>query len=155
VAADRRPLTLPRTRGLAIGPRQIENEALDDLEQLVDFLRVAEPRDAPILVLTNEALIPLLAGRSELFEQQSYSFFLAGWGMLPRSGLRQLDSEPMLDLLRATPEVLVVHRRDATAANLRRSLPRIRRFVEKNFEVVDRFGVYHVLRRADRAGPPG
>jgi hypothetical protein len=108
-----------------------------------------------VLVLTNEALIPLLAGRPQIFERDSYSFFLAGWGMLPASALRLLDSEPMLELLRTTPDVFVVHRQDATSANLRRALPRIRRFVERNFEVVARFGVYHVLRRSDRARETG
>ncbi len=150
-AAERRPLALPRARGLAFGPRQIEREHLADLEQLIDFLRSAEPRDAPLLVLTNEALISLLAGRPALFERQRYAFFLAGWGMLPASVLRSLDSEPMLEQLRATPELFVVHRRDATAANLRRGLPRMRRFVERNFEVVASFGVYRVLRRSDAA----
>ena len=154
-ASERRPLALPRARGLAFGPRQIEYEHLGDLEQLVDFLRSAEPRDASVLVLTNEALIPLLAGRPQIFERDSYSFFLAGWGMLPASALRLLDSEPMLELLRTTPDVFVVHRQDATSANLRRALPRIRRFVERNFEVVARFGVYHVLRRSDRARETG
>jgi hypothetical protein len=53
----------------------------------------------------------------------------------------------MLDRLRATPGVLVVHRSDATAVNLGRAVPRIRRFVEQNFRVVAQFGVYRVLRR--------
>jgi hypothetical protein len=147
-ASERRALTLARTQGLAFGPRQIEQEHLADLERLIDFLRAAEPPDAPLLVMSNEALIPLLAERRQLFERESYSLFLAGWGMLSAAALQPLDSEPMLERLRATPEVLIVHRRDATAANLRRALPRIRRFVEQNFEVVARFGVYHVLRRS-------
>jgi len=151
VEANRRAPALPRAHGLSLGLRQIIDLHIDDLERLVRFLDRAEPPDAPLLVLTNEAVVPLFSGRRNLFEHRAYALFLAGWGMLPRDQRLALDSARTLDVLRRTPDLLVVHQQDATARNLRRALPGIREYVEANFEVVARFGVYRVLRRAGRA----
>lgn len=149
--AERRAPALPGAGGLALGFQQIADQHIDDLEELVRFLDQAAPSDAPLLVMTNEAVVPLFSGRRDLFEDHAYGFFLAGWGMLGPEQRAALDGPRMLERLQRTPDVFVVHQPDATARNMRRALPRIREYVEENFQVVARFGVYRVLRRSDRA----
>jgi len=145
-ASQRRPLALERSEGIRLGPRQLERQHIPEVEELVAWLRVAEPADAPLLLLTNEEMIPLLSGRSRLFSDKRYELFLVGWGMLPVREQRGLDAPAMLARVQAEPDLLVVHRIDASAASLRRALPHLRDYVEKNFQVVARFGPYRVLR---------
>ena len=145
-AAERRPLALERSEGIRLGPRQLEEQHIPDIEELVAWLRVAEPTDAPLLLLTNEEMIPLSSGRRLLFSDQRYALFLAGWGMLSARDQRGLDTQAMLARVKAEPDLLVVHRIDASASNLRRALPRLRDYIQKNFQVVARFGPYRVLR---------
>ena len=145
--AVRRPLALEGTRGLSLGERQIAREHLRDVEELVAYLATVDPPDAPILLLTNEEMIAFLSGRPRLFGDHGYSLFLAAWGMLPRVHSRELDTEAARARLQQARDVLVVHRVDPTAANLRRALPKLSAVIEREFDVVARFGVYRVLRR--------
>lgn len=145
-SAERRPLALVATRGIALGERQIERQHIRDVEELVAWLRTAEPRDAPLLLLTNEEMIPFLSDRRPLFPDHGYALFLAGWGMLPRPLERELDTEAMVARVKNARDLIVVHRMDPTAANLRRALPRVSGYIEENFRVVARFGVYRALR---------
>jgi len=87
-----------------------------------------------------------LSGRPTLFPDERYALFLAGWGMLPAAQQRELDTGAMLERLKSAQDLLVVHRTGPAAVNLRRALPRLRDYIEKNFRVVARFGVYRVLR---------
>jgi hypothetical protein len=150
-ASERRPLALARTQGIALSERKIEQQKLRDVEELVAWLRAAEPADAPLLLLTNEEMIAFLSGRRALFADHGYALFLAGWGMLPAAHQRELDTEVMVARVKNARDLLVVYRMDPTAANLRRALPRLRSYIEKNFRVVARFGMYRVLR-AHRGG---
>ena len=145
-APERRPLALEHTRGIALGPGQIERQHISDVEELVAWLRAAEPADAPLLLLTNQEMIPFLSGRPTLFADHRYALFLAGWGMLPAAQQRELDTAALLARVKNARDLLVVYRMDPTAANLRRALPRLRDYIEKNFRVVAHFGVYRVLR---------
>lgn len=145
-AQERRPLALEHTRGIALGPGQIERQHISDVEELVAWLRAAEPADAPLLLLTNQEMIPFLSGRPTLFADHRYALFLAGWGMLPAAQQRELDTAALLARVKNARDLLVVYRMDPTAANLRRALPRLRDYIEKNFRVVAHFGVYRVLR---------
>ncbi|MEE2674115.1 MAG: glycosyltransferase family 39 protein [Myxococcota bacterium] len=145
-ASDRRPLAFEHTRGIELGSRRIEQQHLADVEELVAWLRAAEPPDAPLLLLTNREMIPYLSGRPTLFPDERYALFLAGWGMLPAAQQRELDTGAMLERLKNAQDLLVVHRTGPAAVNLRRALPRLRDYIEKNFRVVARFGVYRVLR---------
>ena len=93
-----------------------------------------------------EELITFLSGRRAFFADHGYALFLAGWGMLPAAHQRDLDTDAMVVRVKNARDLLVVHRVDPTAANLRRALPKLRSYIEKNFRVVARFGVYRVLR---------
>lgn len=149
--SERRPVALPRAQGIALDARTAEAMYLTDVEALVSWLATVPPADAPLLMLTNEEMVPFLSGRALLFPERRYALFLAGWGMLPGAEMRTLDTPAMLTRLRDAREVLVVYRPDPTAANLRRAMPRLRDYVEKNFDLVARFGPYRVLRRAAAA----
>jgi hypothetical protein len=145
-ASHGRPIALEQARGLSLDARQIEEQRVRDVEELVAWLAAAQPAGAPLLMLTNEAMIPFLAGRPLLFADYSYALFLAGWGMLPAEQWRELDGPELLARVRRAPELLVIHRSDSSAANLRRVQPRLRDYIEKNFQPVARFGDYRVLR---------
>ncbi len=149
-ASARRPPALRHTRGLALDPRQFEAGHVRELEELMAYLDAADPEAAPLLVLTNEEMIAFVSDRPRLLEDEVYALFLAGWGMLPASSARELDAPELHRKVAAAKDLLVVHRIDPTAANLRRALPELRALIEERFEPVARFGVYRVLRHRDR-----
>lgn len=142
-----RPLAAPQLRGLAFGAGQIAAEHLDDAEELLAWLAIASPADAPLLTLSNEAMLPVLAGRPAFADEHRYGLFLAGWGMLPRARAAALDSGPLLERLSESEDVIVVLHNDPTYAHLRNALPNLTDFVATHFEPVARFGVYQVFRR--------
>ena len=150
---ERRALALPRTRGLAFDEAAIEREHYGDVEELVAWLALARPHDAPLWVLGNDEMLSFLSARPLLFAERRYELFLAGWGMLPRRELRALDDRWALARLRDAKGAILVHRADPTATNLRRALPKLSAFVDEQFVTEVRFGVYRVLRR--RVAPGG
>jgi hypothetical protein len=144
VASTTRALALPRARGLSLDARQIDELSIRDLEETIAWLAVAEPGDAPLLVLGNDELLPLLANRPGVLDDHRYPVFLVGWGLWPGSAL---DQAAILARVEEHPEVLVVQRAGQAAQRLRGALPRVYEFIEINFRPVARFGGYRVLRR--------
>lgn len=142
----RRALTLPPARGISISGQEYHEYGIASVEKLVSHLAMLEPRDAPLLVLTNEEMIRFASGRPHLFPDHEFHLFLAGWGLIPKSMLFEVDGAEMLEQLRAEPDAIVVRHGDATSRNLRRAIPRIFGEIERGYRVTERFGPYRVLR---------
>jgi hypothetical protein len=148
-----RALRLAGAEGISLPFRWIDEMHLDDMERLMEELQSSEPRDAPILVLSNEEMIVFLSGRKPLYPDTRAELFWIGWGMLPDPRIRELDVDGMIRRLRQTPETIVIDRSDDSARRLREALPALRKFIDQNYEVRRRIGVYRVL--ASRAHARG
>ena len=147
-----RALRLPAAEGISWALRWIHEMHVDDMERLLEKLQSSEPRDAPILVLSNEDMILFLSGRKPLYPEARAELFWIGWGMLPDPRIRELDVEGMVRRLAQTPATIVIDRSDDSARRLREALPALRTFIDQNYEVRERVGVYRVLAPKARGG---
>ena len=151
-SAPKRALSLPGSEGLVMTERQYRGRRMADVEALVSYLRAEHPPDAPVFVLSNQAMIFFATGHPTLFPDREYYLSLVGWQMLPQRDLVGLDEPDMIATLADRRDALVIQRavdrEDRTPVHYRASFPELFEFIEQGYREVARFGVYRVLAPA-------
>lgn len=143
---SRSPLALPGAEGLSLSDRERRENAIGAVERLVVHIDALEPAGAPLLLLSNEEMIRFATGREHLYPDLEFHLFLAGWGLVPKSMLLELDGAEMIERLHAHPDAILVAHHDVTSQNLREAIPRTFSEIERAYRVTARFGPYRVLR---------
>jgi hypothetical protein len=146
-AGPPRPLALPHAAGIAVP----ENAAapVAALEGLVDHLRRSIAADAPLLLLSNDFMIPFLSDRRDLLPDTQLRRFLLGWGMLPAGRDSGIDEQELIRRLEGAPAAVVIDRRgDDSAARIRGGLPALAARIDQRFRETARFGPFRVLERS-------
>lgn len=147
-----RPLNLPSARGIGMGQREYRTHRIDEFEQLIAYLRTAEPGNAPVFLLTNQEMILYVSRRDTLFPERECYLFLIGWGLYPSDQIQKLNVNAMIRRLRERPDAILIDREDEHSGRLRASMPALGGFIDREYEVEARIGLYTILRHKQGSG---
>lgn len=145
-------LDFPETRGLRVTDFEYRSRRMGDFVRLVGFLRGWPDPDAPVLLLSNQAMALLLGDHPSLLADRPLELSFVGWHRLPREWAGRHLEPVLLARLQERADALVVTRavdaEDRTPHAFRLALPRLHARLAADYEEIARFGVYRVLRRA-------
>ena len=144
-AARARGLTVSNIE-MGIDPLIPDMARVDEFDELVAWFEQAEPRDAPIMLLTNQEMLLFATGRPPAFPEYETTFFLAGWQMMPESRTRQIDHDDLIARLESAPAIFVVDRDDRQAQSFRETFPELVEEVLARAREEVRIGGYVVSR---------
>lgn len=143
----RRAIAVKSAEGIRVDARTFRRSKLRHFERLVAFLE--RSGDAPVFLLSNQWMILYASGRPALYRGPEFYLAHQGYDMLP---LGVLDDEAMLQILRATPDAVVIEVEGKWGRRIRLALPRVSAFVDRSYSERARFGPYRVLTRSPRGG---
>ena len=146
--ASKLPIPFPETRGLSI--RADAAEDVLAMRKVVDYLE--RESEVPLLLLNNDAMMLFLSHRRPLFPVLDLYFQLMGDGMLRSEKLLRGEIAFLLSNLQGDPVVVI--KDDETTRALRRYLPGVFAYVDRQFEPALTAGRYTVLRRSARPVTP-
>jgi hypothetical protein len=145
-AGPPRALALPHAAGIRMPENTAAHLEVGAVERLVAHLRERAAPDAPLLLLSNDFMIPFLSDRRDLLADSQLRRFLLGWGMLPAGREAGIDEGDLIRRLEAEPRAVVVDRRgDESAERIRAALPALAARVDAGFRETARFGSFRVL----------
>jgi hypothetical protein len=133
-------LRMKRATGIAgLTPRLAEQV------ELVSYLE-AQSSDRGLLVLTNEQLLYFLSDKVSAMEEQEFTLYLVGGGLIGAEDARTLVPEgPFMDRLRATRPIIVDAANNRMATRFREVFPNVAKFVDESYRLERTIGRYRVL----------
>jgi len=118
----------------------------DDVAALVRHLDTEPARDRPIFVLTGEAMIYFLAGRTSAFDHEEHVIHMLAMGQATAATVSLLsDDQRLAHRLESERPLLVDGADHRTRAALRRLLPRTAEVLDTRYRSRERFGSYLIL----------
>lgn len=145
------PVRVPEMRGVVLSLPDRRIGRAGEMEELVEYLRAAEPRDAPLLPISIDMMMLYLSGRRHAFPELDYYFYLLGLDMLPPAQRAALADGSLVERLAQMPAALVVIRKDKVSTRMLNALGELRDALSRDYETIAERGSYHVLRRRDGA----
>ena len=141
LAAPRSPAPFDRATGI-----RAETASAVALGRLVARLREDVPSDRPILVLSGEPLVYVLAERDSVFAADEFLLYLVSSGLLPDETARRLLDEPAMvaRLGRAGP-VIVDEPGSPASTRIRRALPEVAATIDTGYDTRATVGPYRLL----------
>jgi hypothetical protein len=118
----------------------------DDVAALVRYLDTGPARDRPVFILTAEAMIYFLAGRTSAFEHEEWLMQAMARGIASAETVALLADDQRVARRLESERPLVIDGADhPTRAALRRLLPRTAHVLETRYRPRETFGSYLVL----------
>jgi hypothetical protein len=122
---------------------------------LIELLQRAPYADRKMLVTTGQQLLYFLADRQSPVNDAEFPLYMIGLGLIQPEGVQQLvDEASVIARLEAARPLIVEDRRNANQDLLRKSLPKLVRWLDANYRPIEQAGHFRVLDRRDRRAPP-
>jgi hypothetical protein len=120
----------------------------DDVAALVRYLDTGPARDRPVFILTAEAMIYFLAGRTSAFEREEHLIHMLIRGGASAETVALLsDDQRLADRLASERPLVIDGAGNPMRAALRRLLPRTAEVLDTRYRSRETFGSYLVLDR--------
>jgi hypothetical protein len=121
---------------------------------VIKLLQRAPYAEREMLASSGQQLLYFLADRQSPVDDAEFALYMIGLGLIqPEDAQRLVDQASVIARLEDARPLIVEDRRNATQARLREALPKLARWLDANYEPIERVGHFRVLDRRDRRTP--